>query len=353
MNRVQLWARLSAAGAVQGELPASAEVPLSVRIMLGLGAWLASLFALAFLGVTLYGFFGDPAPRLIVAVIAGTVAWRLAPQGDARPFAGQIGLALACLMQLLLFWLLIEGLRGNFAAGLGLMTVGAVSLLIASFIWRMWSTWVLITGLAVFLQPFQNLWLLALLISACAALCAWLLLYPAVWAARAPWLRPVALALGMAALGMSLWHPQLGWSTGLLLEFTDPNRLKSLAMACSIGLMLVNLYSAWVLARRLRTGPILIGGALLLIIALGLLTLITPAVSAALGLLLLGYGRGQPVLAVLGIIGLLLGLSTHYYALSWSLNLKAAGLLGLGILLLLARELMRRNRPASAAGRAS
>lgn len=353
MSPGTLWSRLQQLGGVQGPMPDDAAVPLSVRIMLGLGAWLASLFALGFLAVTLYGVLSEPVLQLLLALVSGVLAWRLAPQAQQRPFAGQIGLVLACLMQLLLFWFVVMQMHSGHGPGLGLMLIGALSLAIASFIWRIWSTWVLVCGSALFLQPLQSPLLLAALVGACALAHAWLLLNPSFGLRQHKLLQPLTLGLGLATLGLTLWHPQLGWSSGLLLQFTPQAGFDLLAASCTAALVAVNLYAGMVIGSRLGLAPLLKAGALLLILLLGVCTWITPATSAALGLLLLGFARAQPVQQVVGLIGLLLALSAHYYALAWSLNFKAASLFALGALLLLARWMLRRNATAAAAGESS
>jgi hypothetical protein len=348
----ELWTRLQVLGAVQGDQPTDLHIPVSVRIMLGLGAWLASVLALGFLGFTLHGMLEESAPRLLLAAIAGAIALRLAPLGVSRPFAGQVGLVMACLMQLLLFWSLFDELHRNFDMGLALIAIGAISLLINSFIWRMWSTWLVIGGLTIFLLPQHHPLLLAALVWVCAAGCALLWLNPHRWVKRQALMRPLAFALGIATLALSLWHPQLSWSTGMLLELTSPVRFVELAGLCSSGLTAVNLAIVLVLMRRLKVPVTVRAGALLLIVLVGLATWITPLVSAALGLLLLGYGRGLTLLTIIGSVGLLLGLSTHYYALTWSLNYKATSMAILGAILLLARYGLLAQRSPSHTGEA-
>src|SRR4029453_18711042 len=56
-QRAQLWERLTTAGIAYGPLPAEAgdRSPWYVRGMVGVAAWLAALFLLAFLGIALSG----------------------------------------------------------------------------------------------------------------------------------------------------------------------------------------------------------------------------------------------------------------------------------------------------------
>ena len=88
----------------------------------------------------------------------------------------------------------------------------------------------------------------------------------------------------------------------------------------------------------------------LLVGLLLLATWTTPAVGAAMLLILLGFGRADRWLLALGLIGLPLALSAHYYMMQWSLNLKALALVASGILLLAARAWLRQPRPSGTAG---
>lgn len=73
-QRAHLWESLTAAGIAHGPLPADAgdRSPWYVRAMLGIAAWLAAVFLLAFLGIGLSGLLRNATVAIALgAVICG------------------------------------------------------------------------------------------------------------------------------------------------------------------------------------------------------------------------------------------------------------------------------------------
>jgi uncharacterized membrane protein len=81
---------------------------------------------------------------------------------------------------------------------------------------------------------------------------------------------------------------------------------------------------------------------------LTLLTLQTPGLVGAAGVMALAFHRRSPVLVGLAVVFALLAGTAHYYDLSLTLLQKSGALVGSGLLLLALRPLLLRRLPEEA-----
>lgn len=341
MSRAELWQRLRSLGAVAGEPPVDDGLPWALRLLFGLGAWLASLFVLAFLGFLASDLIDETSSRIVIALLAGIGAWRLLRRGAERPFLGQVGLVLALLMQSMLVLSILDDLRDEIPAASLLVVIAGIGYLLPSRLWRVWCTWLGLFGLAWLLRAISPTLGLPLALAIAAVAASWLWHRPAVLARDFEWLWPLALGLSLGVLWLAAWNPVLPWSA-FFVDRQSADRALVIAAASSVVLALVNAMVVW----RLVTGHPTVAavGGLLLVLVLAAATFSTPAFGAGVFLLLLGHGRAQPVLTALGWIVLPLALGVHYYALSWPLNLKALTMVLLAVLLLSMRVVIRRRQ---------
>lgn len=339
MSRAALWDALRARGEVQGPAPPDDGIPWALRLLFGLGAWLASLFVLAFLGFLLSDLIRDSSGRITIALLSGIGAWQLLRQSGGRPFLGQVGLVLGLLMQAMLLLSIIDDLRAETPAAALVFVVGAIGYLLPSRLWRVWCCWLALLGLCWLFRSISPTFGLPLALCLTAGGAAWLWFRSEALARDYEWLWPLAIGLSIGVAGLSAWNPVLPWAS-LFVDAGVNSRMLTTAVACSVVLAMVNAALVWSLAAR-QPVPVRAGG-ITLVLLLSAATFSTPAFGAGVYLLLLGFGRAQPLLSVLGWIVLPLALSAHYYGLSWPLNLKALSMVLLGLSLLAARRWMLR-----------
>ena len=104
MTAAQLWDRLRAEDLVEGDLP-ERERPASpwyVRAMLGIAGWIGALFLIGFVGAALSFIIDDAASAAVAGAACCAAAMVLLRSLEDNDFAGQFGLALSLVGQILL-----------------------------------------------------------------------------------------------------------------------------------------------------------------------------------------------------------------------------------------------------------
>ncbi len=112
MTAAALWARLSADGLVEGEMPAP-ERPASpwyVRVMLGIAGWIGALFLLGFVAAALAFLMDDSTSALVTGAVCCGCAYALFRGFDGNDFGDQFALAVSLAGQ----GMMITGLIGSF-----------------------------------------------------------------------------------------------------------------------------------------------------------------------------------------------------------------------------------------------
>lgn len=345
------WLRQLAAE--QGEPSAStlAGVPWYLRLSQGVGGWLAAVFLLAFLGSVFSEILRSASASLLLGVLACAAAWPLMRRRDefATQFAFAVSLAGQALLGLgfALLWPQ-DDLR---VAWLLACVAGVLFFTHAQFQHRVWALALAAGALAWVLARLQ-------LFTLATPLLALLLL----WCWRREARSPAAVERRAAALyalaGMLV-------AVSVFSSFGQEDLWRTLAGRAT------NLYlPAWV--GGLCTGLLLLRGVALIaqragvaagspawrrVLALAAIPAFAgvpaPGFSAALLVLLTGRASGDRVLAGIGLFALPAYLSAWYYALDATLLQKALLLAATGLALFIARVLLSRPSPVSAAGRVS
>ena len=331
MSSTALWQRLVELGEVHGAAPEERAVPWSIRLMLGAGAWLGSMFALGLLAALSYQFLEHASGRLMVAAFAAGAAYLLFQAGLRNVFVSQLGLICGCIAQALVLWSIFDALRLGANAALAVFLLAILSLALPSRLWRVLSTWQALIALVWLTHELGVLYFLPLLTALCAVAGGLLFIEPKLALRRYELLRPLAFGLVLGAFGLSAWLLASMWVGVVAANSSTEPPIRAWLGLTSLLLGLSNAWLAWHFAKRHALANA--GLACVLPLALAAATWSCPPLSAALGLVLLGYGRGEKALLAFGILGLICALGWHYYALSWPLDLKALSLVGAGVLL--------------------
>jgi hypothetical protein len=347
VDRDGLWARLRAAGVVEGDVPALADgrSPWYVRVMLGVAGWIGALFLLGFVGVG-FAFVMQSAVTAFVlgaAVCAGAAfLYRVAPHSD---FMNQFGLAVSLAGQALMGFAVLRWFEHSFSAAAFALALQQAVLfaLVPNFIHRVWTSW---TAAYAAVYALGNLGLHAFAPAAVTFGFLWPWLAEFDHPRRGELLRAGGYGLALAAVQTAVMH---GGLLGFLWHTGAAGPALVWAGNLASGLVLV-----WAVLRLLKRegvglgephGRIALAGAGLV----ALISLKAPGVGPAAAILVLGYANGNRVLAGLGVLALLGYLSHFYYALHATL-LEKSGLLGAaGLALLAARWALRRWWPGEEA----
>lgn len=324
----------------------AAATPWYVRVLVGFGAWLASLFLLGFFGLLLD--FKDETVFFVLGLLlcGGTTGLR---RVAGQLFLSQLSLAFCLAGQALFLIGLAMLTKSATATALGVLLLELTLLFlypdrILRFLATLGATFAL---LFLAYQP-RILALVDLTLVFIAALLHLLFLHQArLQQGRArELLSPVAFALAVAFLGVLLARCVASSGPEPQLEGTG-----SPLAILTLGLAVVTMYTA---ARVLQEAGLEVSGAagatVFAALALtALLTLNTPGVIAAAGLLGLAFHRRSVVMLGLAV-AFLIGFGVlYYYSLSLSLLAKSGALLGSGLVLLGLRLFILRRFPAATA----
>ena len=334
---------------------AEEATPWYVRVAAGFGAWIATLLVVAFLGGI--GLRPNEPSALVVglALVVGAVALRLAARAE---FARQVALAASFAGQALVVLRMADVTDSFGGAGLAALALSLVLVpLVPDAAHRFLSAVVGAGGLMAAIVSLRLRWdadpLASSLLSVRGADVGLLLLVAAAawgWRGHARWrdarlaeiVEPVTWGLTVAILGFllvdALLGPSLGWFT--------PGRRPSdwqLGMLTTIGI--AGAIGALALAALREhggagaAGPIALAG----VAALAVLTLPTPGIVTAIGVVLLGFDRRRPLLVGLGALFLVVFLAFFYHGLRVTLLEKSGMLAASGLLLLAACWWLRRR----------
>lgn len=334
-TRADLWGRLAAANLVTGPMPEAraAASPWYVTAMIGIAAWVASLFLLVFVGIALSNLFRDEMgllPAGLVMCAACAVAFRLAGR---IMFVAQLALSMSLAGQALIAYGVLRHQTSNPAAWIALAVIAIV--LVAAV-------------------PYSVHRVLAAL---AAALCVRYALAFAGLGAMFPAL--VAAAFLLALYGeerglatRSLWHAvAAGLALGALIVIpaqlgevfwwgmsTRPPSPVVMSWAGAIALAVVLLAAIARILHRARL-PWSSRTAMVALAAGAAVALAARPVSGltlALVILLAAFDAGRRALAGFAIAGMLLALGHYYYSMDTTLLAKAAALFSAGVVLLAA-----------------
>lgn len=325
---LEIVSRLAAVGR-EGERDAA---PWFVRVLVGIGAWIAALFLVLFLfAVDLVD--GDSTAVFTGVVLLAAAFWlRRTQRSD---FLLQLALALWLVGEILAIFGVGELTDSVPAAAVASLLVQAATVLrFRDVVGRFLATGFAAVSVAALLVEVEIPFSIDLTVLAVAV--------PAglLW-----WRRPAALASPMAeAVGPVGYGLVVSAFLLLLTTFGDPFERGGVGLVAAAGLTLGVLALAFTLLGDRAVSPPglgVLGG----ILILGAATTSAPGVMAGVGALLLGFRAGDRVLLGMAWIFLAVFLTGYYYDLEITLLEKSGLLAASGALLLGVREIVRRWVP--------
>jgi hypothetical protein len=305
--------------------------PLYIRILSGIGAWVAAIFLILFLGISGIIQGGIGAFLCGVVFLMGGIGIAKATKGT---FVDQLSLALVFSGNLLVLFGVGEVSRIHhlyvFVIAHAIVCV-VVYPFFSNGIYRFVAPTALVALMTAWIIEQKLFVLMHFLIAAETFFAGTLLLLKKRRASFEPLVYSAALMLPTTLLLMNLTHADLGqladlWGGG----FKEPLWPSSLLL--TIGL--IYLYFQLAGGRKLFHNPLLIL-AVLSTILLGIVT--TPGILVAVGLLIVGYAFDDRILTGLSYLFLLCFLVVFYYTLNIDLASKSWVIGGNGVVLLIVR----------------
>lgn len=332
--------------AMEAHWRSTAATPWYVRVLIGFGAWMAACFLIGFFGLLFN--WRDALTFFIMGLILCGVTTGLR-RASSQIFLSQLCLAF-CLTGQALFLVGLASLTDSASAtALGVLLLELVLLfLYPDRVLRFLTTAGAALALLFLVYQPRILTLVDLTLTGLAALLHLLFLHQARLqrGRQAALLSPVSFALAIVFLGAVLGRcfVRLGW------EFRLEGSESPLEIL-TLGLAVVTMYTA---ARVLQEVGLEVSGTagVTVFASLGLtalLTLNTPGVIAAAGVLALAFHRRSVVMLGLGVAFLIGFGFLYYYDLNLSLLAKSGALLGSGLVLLGLRLFILRRFPAAPA----
>jgi hypothetical protein len=305
--------------------------PLYIRILSGIGAWVAAIFLILFLGISHILQGGMGAIVCGILFLAGGIGIAKATKGT---FVNQLSLALVFSGNLLVLFGTGEVFRFR---NLFLFVITHAVICVIVFplfpnsIYRFVAPTALVALMTAWIIEQKLFVLMHFLIAAETFFAGTLLLLKKRQASLEPLVYSAALMLPTTLLLMNLTHAALGefadvWGMG----FKEPLWPSSLLL--TIGL--VYLYFQLAGGKKLLQNSLLIF-AVLSTILLGIVT--TPGILVAVGLLIVGYAFDDRILTGLSYLFLVCFLVVFYYTLNIDLASKSWVIGGSGVMLLVIR----------------
>jgi hypothetical protein len=311
--------------------------------MLGVAGWIAALFLLGFVAAALAWVIRSEQASLFTGLIMLGGAWLLLWKFSKQDFTTQFALAVSFAGQVLF----AVGVFGWFGVELEsptswiIMTFTQVvlALVMPNTIHRLWSAMAASISFYMLMHSFQ---LAAIAPAIILATAAWAWLNEFSWPRHGNAIRPMAygLLLGLVMTDMA------GGSLQPLADMNVVLQAQPL-LAPWMGDLLTGAVLLWVVWTLLRRAGDAISQAhtIAILAAVMLLVLVSfkaPGLPVGVCIIVLGYAHGNRTLTGLGIAALLIYASSYYYTLDATLLVKSEVLAASGIVLLLARWLLRR-----------
>ncbi|WNG60289.1 DUF4401 domain-containing protein [Archangium gephyra] len=335
-----------ALAALTSSTEATASMPWFVRILTGFGAWLASWFLIAFIALGVLGA-GEEVGAIVLGLMLTGVAVFVRHSGS-NVFLTQLALSTGLAGQ----GLFIGGVGAatdEKGAALATVVIQAVLLFVyPDLIQRFLSTFFGGLALLYLLRVTAPAVLADVALVGFTVLAHLLFLKQARlqnerWSAL---VTPAAFGLVTTLLSSLVMRT---WFHAIYRELFRKGASEMPTAVLTLGLAVVTLYSAWRVLEETDSEP---GGpagvtAFASLALTALLTLHTPGVIAATGVLLLGFHRRNVVLLGMAVVFILAFGVGYYYDLQLSLLAKSLALLGSGLVLLGLRFFILRRFPAA------
>lgn len=320
--------------------------PWFVKALAGFGAWVAAAFLLSFFACV--GLWKEEAVMAVFGLVI-TGGATLLRRGTRGAFMEQLALAL-CLAGVAMTQVGIgTELESEVAPAFVQLVLGAALLALFPDAILRFLTVLAMAAAAVFLL-WKGLGELGMQLGllGCAVLVHVLLLEQA-RLRRGRWgelVGPAAFALACGVMGALL---ALNLAGMMYLDLSG-HGISTPDALLTLGLTALTLYTAWRVMKELGLESSGVAGAAVFV-ALGLtalLTLHTPAVITAVGMMVLAFHRRSAVLLGLAVAFLLAAGGWYYYDLGLTLLAKALALTGSGLVFLGLRLFLLRRFPAAA-----
>ena len=338
----ELWAVLTTAGLTSGDMPAAGEkhTPWYVRVMLGVAGLIAAIFLLGFIGVGVAFVIKSQTASIAVGLMVITASYaifRLAPRNDfSTMFALAVSLAGQALVIFGLFGVFSSGHEKSFPWGTVALFEAALALVIPNFTHRAISAF----GAGAAFGFACGAWgANAIAPGVVAAAIAYIWLNEMRLGRLHSVVTPVGYGLTLAFVlieGMA----QFGHT--MMMMFGPRAQAAQLPGVGESFVALALFVSVWMLFKRaawplhgMRTALALVAAAVI-----GIASWKAPGIAGGLMIALLGYANGNRGLTALGIVALLMYVSSYYYLLETTLLVKAGVLLATGLVLLAVRWVM-------------
>jgi len=339
------WQTLLDAGLVSGSEPPAGELesPWYVRLMLGVAGWIAALFLLGFVAAGLAWVFRSEQASFYTGLSMLGLAWLLLWKFRTQDFTTQFALAVSFAGQVLfafgVFGVFGTELESTAAWIIMTLSQATLALVMPNTIHRLWSA---MAATISFYMLLYSLHLAPIAPAIILAAAAWAWLNEFSWPRLGGAVRPVAYGLLLGLVMMDV----AGGALQPLAEMNVGLEMQTL-LAPWLGDLLtgaVLLGVVWALLRRGQAAfsrPLTIA-VLAAVILLVLVSFKAPGLCVGVCIIVLGFAHGNRILTGLGIAALLVYVSSYYYTLDETLLVKSQVLAVSGVVLLLARWLMRR-----------
>ena len=338
----ELWAVLTTAGLTSGDMPAPGEkhTPWYVRVMLGVAGLIAAVFLLGFIGVGVAFVIKSQTASMAVGLMVITASYaifHLAPRNDfSTMFALAVSLAGQALVIFGLFGMFSDGHGKRFPWGTVALFEAALALIIPNFTHRAISAF----GAGAAFGFACVAWganAIAPGVVAAAITYIWLN------EMRLGRLHSVVTPIGYGlTLAFVLIEGMAQFGHTMMMVFGPRAQPAQLAGIGETFVALALFVSVWVLLKRAAWPLHGMRAALALVAAavIGIVSWKAPGIAGGLMIALLGYSNGNRGLTALGIVALLMYVSSYYYLLETTLLVKAGVLLATGLVLLAVRWVM-------------
>lgn len=336
--RSELWEGLRVADLVKGEVPSAVATPWFVRLMLGIAGWIGASFIMGFV----FGLFPNLGRDIGIAILTGAVcclgAWAIFLFAPNSSFAGQLGLAIGLVGQVLFCVAIFRHFSVEEFLGYGSLFCLEVvlTLVMRNFIQRIFTTLAAVAALFLgFAQSGLHELALPVVVTGCALvwrgemrLAKWAVLW-----------QPVGYGLALGALFCAAALR----SEEVLRDLTqrgDGGWLHGHGEVVGTVLIAVVFLAVTVdILRKIGVGATSRDGLTVLACTVLILGGSFPAyhLAPALLVLVIGFGGGNRILFGLGLLALAAFLSIYYYQMQETLQFKAMILAETGSLLLVGR----------------
>jgi hypothetical protein len=322
--------------------------PLYIRILSGIGAWFASIFIIAFLGMS--NIITHEPGAIICGVVFIAVTVTLAKTCKST-FPSQLALAMAFAGNILIVGGLMDVFDHSASSGEILLVVlvshgvvcTAIYILYPSTVYRFFAPLAMAIIATIWISlEIKTFEMMHLLIAGETLLLGILLLHTRRTDFIQPLLRAVATMLPATIFFMNLTQgAMLDWH---IWRAVPPNAMLPTSALLSMGMiyLLVRLSGG---THQYRQPWLIV--AVVAILLLGLFT--TPGILVAIGLLIAGYAFGDRALTALAYLFLPCFLVVFYYAMNVSLAHKSWMVAGSGLILLAVRWLLQQRAPKEVA----